>query len=183
VAAESSPLTLVTGPAASGKSAWAEHLAAASGLRVCYVATGPQLPNDEGWQQRLQRHRQRRPQHWRTLEVGLELPGSLQGLSAGELALIDSLGTWVATGLELDGSCWESHVVGLLEAIAATPTAVIAVCEECGWGVVPPTALGGRFRERLGDLSRRLMPSADAAWLVVQGRAINLLTISQAVPS
>jgi len=115
--------------------------------------------------------------------VGLELPGSLQGLSAGELALIDSLGTWVATGLELDGSCWESHVVGLLEAIAATPTAVIAVCEECGWGVVPPTALGGRFRERLGDLSRRLMPSADAAWLVVQGRAINLLTISQAVPS
>jgi adenosylcobinamide kinase/adenosylcobinamide-phosphate guanylyltransferase len=56
------------------------------------------------------------------------------------------------------------------------------VCEEVGWGVVPATAIGGLFRDRCGSLQQRLMAQAEAAWLVVQGRALNLMALGEAVP-
>ena len=72
---------LITGPSRGGKSEWAEQrigeLAGAAG--ITYLATGPTLPDDAAWQRRLNRHRQRRPDHWR-------LVGSLIPLS-GESAL------------------------------------------------------------------------------------------------
>ena len=76
-------LTLVSGPAASGKSRWAEHLAQSSGLPVLVLATGPNLPDDPSWQRRVERHRQRRPAAWRTLEVGGGLSAALAALHPG----------------------------------------------------------------------------------------------------
>ena len=58
----------------------------------------------------------------------------------------------------------------------------VLVIEETGWGVVPPTRIGGRFRDRLGSLAQRLDQEADSAWLVLQGRAIDLHSLSQRVP-
>jgi adenosylcobinamide kinase/adenosylcobinamide-phosphate guanylyltransferase len=58
----------------------------------------------------------------------------------------------------------------------------VVVCEETGWGVVPSTAAGSRFRDRLGSLQERLQQRSEAAWLVLQGRAIDLLALSQPVP-
>ena len=43
-------LELITGPARSGKSRWAELRAGRSGRQVHYLATGPQLPDDPAWQ-------------------------------------------------------------------------------------------------------------------------------------
>jgi len=48
--------------------------------------------------------------------------------------------------------------------------------------VVPSTAVGGVFRDRLGALQQRLMPHCNAAWLVVSGRALDLLRLGHAVP-
>ena len=59
---------------------------------------------------------------------------------------------------------------------------MIIVAEETGWGVVTSTEAGGLFRERLGSLTQRLMPRCDAAWLVLHGRAIDLLRNSVPVP-
>ena len=59
---------LITGPSRGGKSEWAEQwlLSQAVGLEVCYLATGPRLPDDIAWQQRLELHRQRRLSYaWR----------------------------------------------------------------------------------------------------------------------
>ncbi|NDC33825.1 MAG: bifunctional adenosylcobinamide kinase/adenosylcobinamide-phosphate guanylyltransferase [Synechococcaceae bacterium WB9_2_112] len=168
-------ITLVSGPASSGKSVWAEHLAAASGLQVCYLATGPQLPDDPAWQARLLAHRQRRPRHWLCQDVALALPEALQGIQSGQLALVDSLGTWVASGLDLEPDSWERHCQALQQVLPTVAGPVILVAEETGWGVVPSTAAGGVFRERLGSLTQRLMPSCDAAWLVLHGRALDLM--------
>jgi adenosylcobinamide kinase/adenosylcobinamide-phosphate guanylyltransferase len=175
VGAESSRVTLVSGPANSGKSLWAERLALASGLQVCYVATGPQLPDDPAWQARLRAHRLRRPSHWLCLEVSLALPQALLTVESGQLALVDSLGTWVAGGLHLAPASWEHHCQDLESALHTSAATVILVAEETGWGVVPSTEAGGLFRERLGALTQRLMPRCDAAWLVLHGRAIDLL--------
>jgi adenosylcobinamide kinase/adenosylcobinamide-phosphate guanylyltransferase len=59
---------------------------------------------------------------------------------------------------------------------------VIVVSEQAGWGVVPPTAIGGLFRDRLGEIEQQLMAKATTGWLVVAGRAIDLLPNSVAVP-
>ncbi|MEB3338441.1 MAG: bifunctional adenosylcobinamide kinase/adenosylcobinamide-phosphate guanylyltransferase, partial [Leptolyngbyaceae bacterium] len=55
------PLILVTGPARSGKSEWAERLAIASHQSVIYVATASVDPTDLEWQARIEQHRLRRP--------------------------------------------------------------------------------------------------------------------------
>ena len=175
-------LTLVSGPARSGKSRWAEHLARQSGLAVVYVATGPNLPQDQAWQRRLQEHRRRRPGHWRCLEVEGELAAALGPLQAGELALVDSIGTWVAAHLDLEKEAWLARTEALERALAAAAGPLVLVCEETGWGVVPATAAGGRFRDRLGRLQQRLAGRADASWLVLQGRAIDLLSLGLPVP-
>ncbi|MEX1317054.1 MAG: bifunctional adenosylcobinamide kinase/adenosylcobinamide-phosphate guanylyltransferase [Synechococcaceae cyanobacterium] len=180
--AEPWPLELITGPARSGKSRWAEHLAQRSRCPVHYLATGPLLPDDVAWQQRLARHRRRRPADWHCLEVGEHLAAALTALPADHLALVDSLGTWVSWTLELDEGAWAERVDALLASLAACSGRVLLVSEQTGWGVVPPTAIGGRFRDRLGALEERLSGHCRHLWLVVAGRALDLLALSEPVP-
>lgn len=175
-------LTLICGPAAGGKSRWAEHLAGSSGLDVVYLATGPQLPEDGDWQRRLERHRRRRPPQWRCREVGAELAPALGQLQAGEIALIDSLGTWVAAWLACGQPEWECCCQQLSEALRRCSAPQLVVCEQVGWGVVPSSAAGGLFRQRLAELEQRLMRDASAAWLVMAGRALDLHALSLPVP-
>ena len=68
-----------------------------------------------------------------------------------------------------------------MQLVAMGQTCVVVI-EETGWGVVPPTRIGGCFRDRLGFLAQRLDREADAAWLVLQGRAVDLHALSQRVP-
>jgi adenosylcobinamide kinase/adenosylcobinamide-phosphate guanylyltransferase len=146
------------------------------------MATGPDLPDDVSWQQRLERHRRRRPPSWRTMEVGGALSPALQALKAEEVALVDSLGTWVAAHLDAPAAEWERELANLLAALRASRAAVVLVSEETGWGVVPMTEAGGRFRDRLGDLQQRLTPLCATSWLVLQGRAVNLSQLGALVP-
>jgi adenosylcobinamide kinase/adenosylcobinamide-phosphate guanylyltransferase len=175
-------LTLISGPSGGGKSRWAEHLAAVSGLTVVYLATGPLLPEDPAWQERLRRHRLRRPSHWLCHEVRNALEESLTALQVGQIALVDSLGTWVAAELELGCEAWEQRCRRLEQALLTAPAPVLLVCEETGWGVVPASAAGGLFRDRLARLQRRLAVHCGACWLVLQGRAIDLVVAGQPVP-
>ncbi len=175
-------LELITGPARSGKSRWAEQRAMASGLQVHYLATGPQLPDDPAWQERLARHRQRRPAHWHCQEVALGLADALAPLTGRDLALVDSLGTWVSAGLELNHPCWLEHSERLVATLARCRARVLLVSEQVGWGVVPATAIGGLFRDRLGSLEDQLSGQCQHLWLVVAGRALDLLPISEPVP-
>ena len=178
-------LQVVLGPARSGKSRWAEHLAGRCGLRVVVVATGPTLPGDEAWQRRLARHRQRRPADWQTLEVAApdQLLPTLQALAVGQVALVDSLGSWVASALAQDDSHWDGLCQSLLSGLGQLRCSLILVSEQTGWGVVPATAIGGVFRDRLGLIERHLVDRAGVSWLVVAGRALNLTALGQVVPA
>lgn len=175
-------LTLVSGPSRGGKSRWAEHLASLHPGPIVYVATGPQLPEDPEWNERLRLHRLRRPDGWHTREVGEALPEFLVAAPDGHLLLIDSLGTWLAHHLDLDPQGWEQRQQSLLRAVEVCRAKQVLVCEEVGWGVVPATAIGGRFRDRLGRLEQLLMQRCRSAWLVTHGRAIDLLRCSVPVP-
>lgn len=176
-----SQVTLVTGPTRSGKSEWAEHLAQQTGAAVVYVATAQQDPRDRDWQQRINAHRDRRPPHWHTREVPIELPAALTQAQPGECWLIDALGTWVANTLDWPDADWDTQQTALIAALTQTPAQFILVAEETGWGVVPAYPLGRQFRDRLGTLTRRVAAIANPAYLVVAGYAIDLRRVGRQV--
>jgi len=182
-------LILISGPSRGGKSGWAEHLAKGWPAAVHYLATGPAAGSDPSWSQRVEAHQHRRPSQWRCTEVGGALAEHLLARDASAadaetppLLLIDSLGTWLAWHLDDTAAQWQSRCEQLLEALEQQPGPVLLVVEETGWGVVPPTAIGGLFRDRLGALQQTLMQHCHTAWLVVGGRALNLMTLGHPVP-
>lgn len=176
-------VTLVTGPARSGKSEWAETLAAHTGTSVIYVATAQRDPADVEWQTRIEQHRRRRPAGWRTLEVPVELPATIRSFSQTDTCLlVDSLGTWVANLLDQDDADWEKTLQDLLTSLDDVAGEVIFVAEETGWGVVPAYPLGRTFRDRLGQLVRRLGAIANPVYLVTGGHVLNLSVLGSPLP-
>ena len=167
-------LILVTGSARSGKSEWAEQLAAQSGKRVHYVATAQIDVTDQEWQDRIAQHQQRRPSNWQTLHVPIDLNSVLVAATTSDCLLIDSLGTWLANLLEQDELTWQQTSQALLHQLRQTKAQVILVAEETGWGVVPAYPLGRKFRDRLGQLIRQLGAIADPVYLIAGGHVLNL---------
>ena len=165
---------LVTGPARSGKSEWAETLADRMGLPVTYIATAQRNPDDLEWQQRIEAHRQRRPAGWQTLEVPIDLAATIRSTSSQHCLLVDSLGTWIANFLDCELETWENTQTEFLASLTQTTANVILVAEETGWGVIPAYPLGRTFRDRLGTLVRRVGAIANPAYLVVGGHVLNL---------
>lgn len=172
--------TVVLGAAGSGKSAVAETLLAAL-PDVIYLATGPQPDDaDPGWAARVAAHRARRPAWWQTVESG-ELVELLT--RPGPPLLVDSLGTWLADAMT-DAGCWDERsgwqdrlqqrVDAVVAAWCQAARPVVAVAEEVGWGVVPATPSGGRFRDALGRLNRRICDRSERVLLVVAGRPVDL---------
>jgi len=174
---------LVTGPARSGKSEWAERLAAASGRPVIYVATAREDPNDPDWMARIAAHRRRRPADWETRCAPIDLSETLaEADDADRCLLVDSLGTWVANCLDVDALGWRALVDNLLERLEAMSADCILVAEETAWGVIPAYPIGRQFRDRLGGLIRRLGPCCEAVYLVTGGHALDLRRLGQPLP-
>ncbi|MEA5510987.1 bifunctional adenosylcobinamide kinase/adenosylcobinamide-phosphate guanylyltransferase [Crocosphaera sp. UHCC 0190] len=172
-------LILVTGAARSGKSEWAETLARKLDKPIIYVATALENPDDPEWQTRLENHRRRRPPEWQTLSVPYALAATIEQGVSPQCLLIDSLGTWVANGLEADEATWQETTIQLLNSVQQASVDLIFVAEETGWGVVPAYPLGRQFRDRLGHLTRQLGTLADTVYLVVGGHALNLSVLGQ----
>jgi len=173
---------LVSGPSRSGKSAWAEFLAAESGAPVIYIATAIATSGDPEWCARIAQHQARRPPHWQLWECPVTLVNSVQQLPPDHCGLVDSLGTWVANTLEQQETQWQATVQHLLAAVAACQATLILVAEETGWGVVPPYASGRHFRDRLGELCQQLRPLMTEVYLVTTGFALPLHQLGIPLP-
>lgn len=167
-------LVLVTGPARSGKSEWAEDLASQSNLLVIYVATAADYPEDQEWQARIQAHQQRRPADWQTIHAPIDLAEIIQSQPGSVCLLIDSLGTWLTNVLDQDAALWADTLQKLLKALVQAEGQVIVVGEETGWSVVPAYPLGRLFRDRMGELLRQIGAISDQVYLVSAGYALNL---------
>lgn len=172
-------IILITGPARSGKSEWAEFLALKTDQPIIYVATAQLDPNDLEWNARINQHRQRRPKHWQTVEVPHDLVSLLTETNPSSCLLIDSLGTWVANFLEQDQESWEIISFELLAALQKIQSSVIWVSEETGWGVIPSYPSGRLFRDRLGTLTRQIGLMAHTVYLVTSGYVLNLTELGQ----
>ena len=161
---------LVLGGTRSGKSEYAERMAARASGTVTYVATG--IATDDDMAARIARHQARRPDSWATAEVGTDLPRRLAAIQG--LALVDSLGTWVAACRDLT-----PDIAGLCDVLQARTSPTIVVSEEVGLGVHAPTEVGRVFTDALGDLNRAVADIAEVVLLVVAGRALRLTSADE----
>lgn len=177
----SGTIILVTGPARSGKSEWAEQLAAESEQTVMYVATSQEHPDDVEWQARIQQHQARRPESWITNHCPEDLASIFQAAPASTCLLVDSLGTWVANHLDRSDLEWQQLCLDTENSLSQSLAQVIFVAEETGWGVIPAYPLGRKFRDRLGTLTRQVALMSDETYLVCAGIAINLKQIGQII--
>ncbi len=175
-------ISLVLGGARSGKSEVAERLAARRGVEmsgpvaesealVTYIATAVSETGDAELDERIARHRARRPSTWLTVEIGAGEPLSA-ALAAEGVALVESLGTWVAghVGFDVD----TDGLLAALEHRRRLQRPTVLVSEEVGLGVHPETGLGRAFRDALGVLNQRVGDAADDVVLVVAGRVLPL---------
>jgi adenosylcobinamide kinase/adenosylcobinamide-phosphate guanylyltransferase len=171
---------LVLGGSRSGKSRHAE-LRLAAEPDVTYLAAGPYLPGtqpatDSEWAGRVAAHRSRRPAWWQTVE-SVDVAQALR--RAPGALLFDGAGTWLAAVMAMQQRSGAPGVIAekvdeLVEAWRQAPGHVVAVSDEVGSGVHPPTAAGRLFRDHLGWLNQRLAAESDEAVLVVAGRALTL---------
>lgn len=177
--------TLVLGGIRSGKSGWAERLAASSARPVRYLATAPHRPGDADWAARVLVHRERRPAEWDTVEVGGspgELPAALRRAEPGSVTLVDDIGNWLVGAFDA-ATAWDAadpwgaiaaDVDLLVSAVAACPADTVLVSPEVGWTVVPATRSGRVFTDAQGTLNQRLAAVCGHAVLVVAGRTLVL---------
>lgn len=179
-------LTLITGGARSGKSAFAEKLALTGAGKVTYIATMEAVVSDCESAERISRHRQRRPPHWRTVEVPLDIHESLAHVIEGsEVCLIDCLSLYVSNLLlrhdqaqlpaqDLEESI-SSSATQLLQAIGELEaTQFIVVTNEVGWGIVPENGLARAYRDLLGFTNQQFAAAALAVWLCCSGLQVKL---------
>ncbi len=179
---------LVIGGTRSGKSRFAERLAAGLGSRVVYLATAEVY--DAEMEARVALHRERRPDSWATIEAPRDLAAALARLDqAVDVTLVECLAVWASNRLldlgdpEDDG--WRMKVEALDDALGAEIDGIlmrardvggslVLVSAEVGYGVVPPTPLGRAFRDLLGGLNQRVAARADAVFLVVAGLGLEV---------
>jgi adenosylcobinamide kinase/adenosylcobinamide-phosphate guanylyltransferase len=166
-------LTVVIGGARSGKSRFAESLAA--GLRrVTYIATA--RAEDDEMRSRIARHRADRPSGWLTIEEPLAIAYAVEQCASNcECILLDCLTLWAsnlcfaragesATVLRAAASAELERLAGVSRRID-----IVVVTNEVGCGLVPDSALGRLFRDLQGWINQDVARAADFVYHVVAG--------------
>ncbi|NRF48209.1 bifunctional adenosylcobinamide kinase/adenosylcobinamide-phosphate guanylyltransferase [Pseudomonas stutzeri] len=167
-------LELILGGARSGKSRFAERLAAESGLAVTYIATSQAL--DGEMSARIAHHRQRRPVHWSLVEEPLQLARVLREQAAPQRCLlVDCLTLWLTNLLMLDDAARLAEARdALLECLPELPGRIILVSNETGLGVVPLGELTRRYVDEAGWLHQAVADRAQRATFMVAGLPMTL---------
>ena len=164
--------TLVLGGARSGKSRFAEKLAAESGLQQIYIATAQTW--DDEMRQRVATHVERRGDAWTTVEEPLNLVEALKSsCSPGAFVLVDCLTLWL-TNIMLAERDIAEESAELLSVIRGLPGPCALVSNEVGYGIVPENALARRFRDEAGLLNQRLAEVCGHVVLVAAGLPLTL---------
>jgi adenosylcobinamide kinase/adenosylcobinamide-phosphate guanylyltransferase len=189
-------LIVILGGARSGKSAFAERLAASSDQPVAFIATA--TAGDDEMRERIARHRASRPEGWHTLEEPLDLARAvLQAAELADVVLLDCVTLWLGNvllqasgqrekddedevGFHTTGRLFDERALRECEALLAVVKSLgpnktlIVVTNEVGLGIVPAYPLGRLYRDTLGYVNQRLAQTADRVYLMVAGMAVDI---------
>jgi len=189
-------LILILGGARSGKSTFADRLAASSRRSVAFIATA--TAGDDEMRERIARHRASRSKDWHTLEEPLNLARAVrQAAELADVLLLDCVTLWLGNMLlqepgqydkngegeeefNTTGRLFDEKAVKEIEALLAVVQllgpnkTLIVVTNEVGFGIVPDNPLGRLYRDTLGYVNQRLAQAADRVYLMVAGMAVDI---------
>lgn len=163
---------LILGGVRSGKSREALRVAALlpPGSRGCFLATAQAL--DADMQARIARHQEERPQGWTTVEEPYDVAGACERLAGRcDVVVLDCLTLWVSNLLlrgDKDGAILDAADT-LARCSGLRRLSLIIVSNEVGAGVHPPTEIGLRFRDVLGEVNQRLAAAVDRVTYMIAG--------------
>jgi adenosylcobinamide kinase/adenosylcobinamide-phosphate guanylyltransferase len=169
-------LTLILGGARSGKTSYAEKLAAKWGQSVLYIATAE--AQDEEMKARIQAHRLDRPPTWRTLEAPRHVGQALFELQERPAVLLLDCLTLLVSNILLSmeaepqpliEAAVQAEIESLLAAQNHLGLPLIIVSNEVGLGLVPPYPLGRVYRDLLGRANQQLAATANRVLFMVAG--------------
>ena len=159
---------LILGGARSGKSAFAQQQAIASGLPVLYVATAQ--ARDTEMVERIASHRAERPAQWGLVEEPLALAAALRTHAHGERCLlVDCLTLWLSNLLAVGDACLRAETAALLDTLPTLAGSILLVSNEVGQGIVPIHPLARRFRDEAGRLHQQIATRCDRVTLITAG--------------
>jgi adenosylcobinamide kinase / adenosylcobinamide-phosphate guanylyltransferase len=122
-------LVLIIGGARSGKSNFAEQLAASSERPVAFIATA--TAGDDEMRERIARHRASRPRQWHTLEEPLDLSGAVRRASElADVLLLDCVTLWLGNVLSQASKQHESAPIHPANAASRLVLRTQAGCKE-----------------------------------------------------
>ncbi len=163
---------LVLGGVRSGKSRESLRLAATlpAGFRGAFLATAHAL--DADMQARIARHQAERPKGWVTVEEPFDIARACERLAGRcDVIVLDCLTLWVSN-LLLRGDK-EAVILDAADALARyvglRRLSLVIVSNEVGAGVHPPTDIGLRFRDVLGEVNQRLAAAVDRVTYMMAG--------------
>jgi adenosylcobinamide kinase/adenosylcobinamide-phosphate guanylyltransferase len=181
-------IIMVTGGARSGKSRFAEKMAAGLGESIVYIATS--IAFDDEMKDRIKKHRSQRPVSWRTVEAYKDfdccLANHMEGMDG---AVLDCLTLMVSNIMLEKDMEWvnttpdeinkventvKEEVSKLIHTAQNAPFPFIIVTNELGMGLVPSTILGRAMRDIAGRMNQMLAHAAEEAYLCVSGLQIRI---------
>lgn len=126
-------------------------------------------------EQRVRIHRQRRPAEWGTFELGGgDLERILDAAKRWRAVLLDSLTLWVSARMLEGEEATLDQFDRFLQGAVALATPLILVSDEVGFGVVPDSVAGRRFRDTLGLVNQRAAAVAEEVHLCVAGVGVRI---------
>jgi len=160
--------TLVIGGCRSGKSRHALYLSEQVPGQKIFIATC--MPQDKEMEQRVLLHRQQRSSVWKTLEVPLLIPETINKHSLkGNVILIDCLTLWINNLImdDEDPTKIDIQIRKLTQSIKKAKCPVILVSNEVGTGIVPENRLARLFRDITGFVNQKVAACVDQViWMV-----------------
>lgn len=166
---ENPHLTLVLGGARSGKSVYAERLIVAHRGPWTYIATAEIL--DDEMRARIEAHRQRRGESWRTIEAAQALVEAIGDAPSDRPLLVDCLTLWLSNRL-LAGADLSADRAALVHALSSRAAPTVTVSSEVGLSIVPDSALARSYRDAAGELHQAVSRIAGRVALVVAGNPL-----------
>ena len=165
--------TLILGGVKSGKSRYAEKLAASVSESVTVIATATVM--DEDMAKRIARHQKDRPASWSTVEEPLHLGEALRSITSADVVVIDCLTLWLTNLLmHSDQSKLDAELDDFERAIKDFNIPLVLVSNETNMGIVPLGDLTRKYCDQAGLLHQRLARVCDKVELIVAGLPLTL---------
>ena len=169
-AARNRTVTLIIGGARSGKSRYAQKLAAGF-ERVTFIATARAV--DPEMQRKIAQHRSERSASWETVEAPLNLESAIRSRrTKADMLIIDCLTVYLANLMRARKGARNTildDLEQLCRALRIAKSSIVIVSNEVGCGIVPAFRSGRLYRDLLGQLNQQIAAMADRVIFMVAG--------------